>query len=68
MKFLSENIALFELGKIQKRDIKINVQMSKAVMTRSADQCRSHHQKMCKYHLDVPNIIAHISRLLGEKY
>jgi hypothetical protein len=44
--------------------MKINVLMSEAIRTRSADQCRSHHQKMVKYHRDIPNIIAHIRELV----
>lgn len=38
--------------------------MSRQVRTRTADQCRSHHQKMMKYHRDIPNIIAHVQSLL----
>jgi hypothetical protein len=51
------------MTKIERRDSKINVLMSKAIHTRSADQCRSHHQKMIKYHGDIPNIIAHVAAL-----
>jgi hypothetical protein len=47
--------------------MKINVLMSAAVKTRSADQCRSHHQKMIKYHRDIPNIITHIQSLLNKE-
>jgi hypothetical protein len=53
------------MTKIQRRDSKINVLMSKAIGTRSADQCRSHHQKMIKYHTDIPTIIAHV---VGMQY
>ena len=38
--------------------------MSNAVKTRSADQCRSHHQKMMKYHRCISEIIDHIKRLI----
>lgn len=63
MNFLSLNTELFTLSKLGRRDAKINVLMSKAIKSRSADQCRSHHQKMMKYHEDIPNIIRHILSL-----
>ena len=31
--------------------------MSKFILTRTADQCRSHHQKLSLYHQTVENII-----------
>lgn len=37
--------------------------MSKAVKSRTADQCRSHHQKMMKYHNSISNIVAHIAAI-----
>jgi hypothetical protein len=37
--------------------------MSRAIGTRSPAQCRSHHQKMMKYHESIPKIIQHILRL-----
>jgi hypothetical protein len=37
--------------------------MSKLITSRNPDQCRSHHQKMIKYHNSIPEIIAHISDL-----
>lgn len=33
--------------------------MSQQVKTRSADQCRSHHQKVLKYHHSIEEIIQH---------
>lgn len=47
--------------------MKINVLMSQWVKTRSPDQCRSHHQKMIKYHRDITNIIRHIRSLPVEE-
>jgi hypothetical protein len=38
--------------------------MNEAIKTRSADQCRSHHQKMMKHHKDIPHIIEHIQTLI----
>lgn len=38
--------------------------MSNFVGTRSPDQCRSHHQKMMKYHHNIPHIIRHVQGLL----
>lgn len=34
--------------------------MSKAIKSRTADQCRSHHQKMMKYHRSIQEIVSHI--------
>lgn len=41
--------------------------MSRAVVTRSPDQCRSHHQKMMKYHHSLSNIVTYIQGLQLEK-
>lgn len=37
---------------------KVFLKMSREVKTRSADQCRSHHQKILKYHNSIEDIIA----------
>ena len=37
--------------------------MSKLITSRNPDQCRSHHQKMMKYHNSISEIIAHITML-----
>lgn len=60
MCFLVDNYALFLLSNNERRLRKINVLMSQAVRTRSPDQCRSHHQKMMKFHHDIPSIVEHI--------
>jgi hypothetical protein len=65
MRFLDENYGLFERSNSDRRLMKINVLMSLWVKTRSPDQCRSHHQKMMKYHQDIPSIIAYIRTCLG---
>lgn len=38
---------------------KVFLQMSKQVGTRTADQCRSHHQKISKYHRSLEEIISY---------
>jgi len=49
--------------------LKVNVKMSRAVQTRTAEQCRSHHQKMLKYHRSNEEIIEFIGDLMkNEKY
>lgn len=66
MYFLEAHNWLFERSNSDRRLLKINVLMSLWVKTRSPDQCRSHHQKMMKYHSDIPNIIAHIRTCMDE--
>jgi hypothetical protein len=63
MAFLNKNSHLFESNWHQRKSLKINVLMSKIIKTRSPAQCRSHHQKMMKYHQSIPNIIDHILNL-----
>ena len=63
MDYLIANYSLFTQSNTSRRLMKINVLMSQAIKTRSADQCRSHHQKMIKYHRDIPNIIEYIKGL-----
>lgn len=41
--------------------------MSKEVHTRSADQCRSHHQKILKYHYNIDEAIRYfVMRLFQD--
>ena len=61
--FLEDNLSVFLSPVSYRRKMKPNLLMSKYVGTRSSDQCRSHHQKMMKYHRSIPNIIAHIREL-----
>lgn len=67
MYFLEAHNWLFERSNSDRRLLKINVLMSLWVKTRSADQCRSHHQKMMKYHSDIPNIIRHIRTCMEDQ-
>jgi hypothetical protein len=60
MTFLRENGHLFESDWHQRKSLKINVLMSRLIQTRSPAQCRSHHQKMMKYHHSIPSIVDHI--------
>ena len=41
--------------------------MNEAIKTRSADQCRSHHQKMMKHHPNIPSIVSHIRSLAEQQ-
>ena len=61
--FLENNLQLFQTGAAVRRLVKVNVMISQEVGTRSSDQCRSHHQKMMKYHRTVPNVIEYIDCL-----
>lgn len=57
------------MSKFQRKSLKVNVKMSRAVQTRTAEQCRSHHQKMLKYHRSNEEIIEFIGDLMkNEKY
>lgn len=40
--------------------------MSQQIKTRSPDQCRSHHQKMIKYHASLDGIIDNIEKRCTE--
>lgn len=57
MRFLEESGHLFDSNWAQRKNIKINVLMSEYIKTRSPLQCRSHHQKMMKFHHSIPQII-----------
>lgn len=41
--------------------------MSEYVKSRTAEQCRSHHQKMIKFHGSIENIIYHIKWLASKR-
>jgi hypothetical protein len=41
--------------------------MSRSVRTRTADQCRSHHQKILKYHNSLKDIIQYYKQNLFGK-
>jgi hypothetical protein len=47
---------------------KVFQKMSKVILTRTADQCRSHHQKVVKYHDSIDSIINYFKKLMyGEE-
>lgn len=48
---------LFDLSPKERKDIKINVLISRTVKTRMPSQCHSHHQKMMIKHSSIKNII-----------
>ena len=50
-----------------RRSHKIFILMSKEVKTRSADQCRSHHQKIIKYHHTIEEAIEFFSGKLNPE-
>lgn len=39
---------LFDLSVSEKKNLRVNVMMSKKIKTRTPQQCHSHHQKMVK--------------------
>jgi len=51
------------MSKFHRKSLKINIRMSKFIKTRTAEQCRSHHQKMMKHHIDIPSIIEYVQKL-----
>lgn len=63
LEFAKENSVALE-NKENRRSSKVFKQMAKVVITRSADQCRSHHQKMEKKHGTVQNILTQCKRSL----
>lgn len=60
VRFLQDNRELFTSTKENRRMLKINKMISLSIGTRSPDQCRSHHQKMVKYHDSIEGIIKHV--------
>ena len=57
IEFIKKNIDRLEPEIENKGKNKINKCMSKYIKTRSPQQCRSHHQKMLKYHSNIKGII-----------
>lgn len=45
------------MDQIYRKEKKIFKQMSEFVRTRVPDQCRSHHQKMLKFHFSIENLL-----------
>jgi hypothetical protein len=56
--FLEENLEEMECRALRKTE-KVYMKMAREVRTRTADQCRSHHQKVLKYHSSVEDIISY---------
>lgn len=56
--FLKDNRHLFALSKAERKIIKINVLMSRAIKSRTPAKCHSFHQKMIKKHGSIDHIIS----------
>jgi hypothetical protein len=54
--FIQNNLALFQCEKVR-RSCKVFMLMAENILTRTSDQCRSHHQKMINYHGSVDKIL-----------
>lgn len=55
--FLKLHPELFDLSVSQKKNLRVNVMMSKKIKSRTPQQCHSHHQKMVKKYGNIENII-----------
>ena len=62
MSFLIKFKEVIEGGKKNRRKWHLNRMMSKAIGTRSHEQCRSHHQKMMKHYKNIEKIIEHFEK------
>jgi hypothetical protein len=51
------NPGVFELTVTEKKNMRVNVMMSRKVKTRTPQQCHSHHQKMMKKFGNIDSII-----------
>lgn len=49
-------------SKLSRKSKKVFLKMSQLVRSRTADQCRSHHQKILKYHNNLNEIIRYYSQ------
>ena len=56
IQFIRENMSEMET-KLMRKSRKVFLNMSKLVRTRTADQCRSHHQKILLYHKSLEEIV-----------
>lgn len=59
--FLSKQGDLLKLPIEQKKRMRVNVLMAKAVQSRNATQCHTHHQKMMEKCQSIEGIIAEFS-------
>lgn len=55
--FLRAHAGVFDLSVSEKKNMRVNVMMSKKVKSRTPQQCHSHHQKMMKKYGSIPNIL-----------
>jgi hypothetical protein len=62
MEFLIANPGLFELSINLKKNLRVNVMMSKKVKSRSSQQCHSYHQKMILKHGSIDGVIAFLKK------
>jgi hypothetical protein len=51
----------------KRKDVKVNVLMSKQVKTKTSRQCHSHHQKMIKKFGSLENLIEHANKQHYDK-
>jgi hypothetical protein len=58
MDFVEKNKDILS-NKVARRKAKIFKKMSKVLGTRTADQCRTHHQKMLQTYHNITRIIRH---------
>ena len=58
MQFICDNKRLFKDVFVRKSQ-RVFLQMSFIITTRNAEQCRTHHQKMVKFHGSVDKVISH---------
>jgi hypothetical protein len=64
---LQTNSRLFELSLSEKKNLRINVLMSKKVKTRSSQQCHSHHQKMMKKYGSIETLLIEMNAYLEKR-
>lgn len=62
VEFLLKFKSVLEGGKKNRRKWHLNRMMSKAISSRSHEQCRSHHQKMIKHYRTIEGIIGHLTK------
>ena len=55
--FLMRFPEIYNLPTNEKKNMKVNVLMSKRIKTRNPQQCHTHHQKMVKKYGSIANII-----------
>jgi hypothetical protein len=65
LKFLIQSQHHLELGKKEKKRLKLNVKMSKVIKSRDSSQCHSHHQKMLIKYGSVSKIINFLKSSIG---